>query len=117
MNLNYLIIVKQDLDKLLVVGFIVPIEKAFCLSLIIMVSKKNKICHVDFQKLNATTKKDMYLLPLIEEVLNMVIQHEMYFFFNGFFGYHQIKITSKDWYKTTFIDLGTFVWLVMQFGL
>jgi hypothetical protein len=117
MNLNYIVIVKQNLDKLLVVEFIVPIEKSSWLSLIVIVSKKNKICHVDFRKLNATTKNDMYPLSCIKEVLNMVTWHQMYSFINGSFGYHQTKITSKDRHKTTFItNLGTFVWFVMRFG-
>jgi hypothetical protein len=91
MNLNYIVIVKQDLDKLLVVKFIVPIENASWLSLIVMVLKKNKTCHVDFQKLNVATKKNLYTLPFIEEVLNMVTPHEIYYFFNGFFVIVKLK--------------------------
>jgi hypothetical protein len=45
MNPNYVAIVKQDLDMLLTVGFIVPMEKATWLSSIMVVSKKNgNIC-------------------------------------------------------------------------
>jgi hypothetical protein len=50
MNLNYVVVVKQDLDKLLVAGFIVLMEEATWLSSIVVVPKKNKklqIC-VDF---------------------------------------------------------------------
>jgi hypothetical protein len=54
-NPNYAIIIKQDVDKLLVVGFIKLIEEATWLSpLIVVVPKKNgklKIC-IDFKKLN-----------------------------------------------------------------
>jgi hypothetical protein len=45
-------------------------------------SKKNeklRIC-VDFRKLNVTTKKDPYLLPFIDEVINIVARHEVYTF-------------------------------------
>ncbi len=54
MNPNYVVVIKQDIDKLLVVGFIQPIKEATWLSPIVIVPKKNgklKIC-VDFKKLN-----------------------------------------------------------------
>jgi hypothetical protein len=40
MNLNYVVIVKQDLDKLLTMGFITPVEATW-LSPIVVVLKKN----------------------------------------------------------------------------
>jgi hypothetical protein len=49
-------------------------------------AKKNgklKIC-VDFKKLNVATKKDSYLLPFTNEVINIVARHEVYTFLNGF---------------------------------
>jgi hypothetical protein len=66
------------------------VEEATWLSLIVMVPKKNGkfwIC-VDFWKLSVITKKDPYPLPFMEEVLNMVVGHEMYSFLDGFLGYH-----------------------------
>jgi hypothetical protein len=38
---------------------------------------KLKIC-IDFKKLNATTKKDPYPLPFIDEVLNIVAWYETF---------------------------------------
>jgi hypothetical protein len=72
LNLNYLAIVKHDIDKLLAACVIKPIEEATWLSPEVVVPKKNGkliIC-VDFIKLNAATKKDPYLLPFIDEVIN-----------------------------------------------
>jgi len=86
LNLNYAVIVKQDIDKLLVVSFIKPIEEATWLFSIVVVPKKNgklKIC-VDFKKLNATTKNDPYPLPFTYEVINIVVEHEVYTFLDGF---------------------------------
>jgi hypothetical protein len=54
------------------------------------VPKKNgklKIC-VDFKKLNVTTNKDPYLLPFIDEVINIIVGHEVYTLLDGFSGYH-----------------------------
>jgi len=58
---------------------------------------------MDFRKLNATTKKDPYPLPFIEEVLNMVAGHEVYSFLDGFSSYHQIMIVLENRYKIAFI--------------
>lgn len=70
---------KQDIDKLVQNGITTPIEEATWLSPIVIVSKKNgkrKIC-IDFWKLNAPTKKDLYPLPFIKEVLDSMVEHEM----------------------------------------
>jgi len=56
-----------------------------------------------FQKTNAATKKDPYSLPFTYEVLNIVTRYETYSFLDGHSGYHQIFITPKDKYKTTFV--------------
>jgi hypothetical protein len=56
----------------------------------VVVPKKNgelKIC-IDFKKLNASTKKDPYPLPFIDEMLIIVIGYETYYFLDGFSGYH-----------------------------
>ncbi len=77
MNSNYDVGVKQDLDKLLVTRFIVPMEEATWLYPITVVLKKNKklqIC-MDFQKLNVVMKKDPYPLFFMEEILDMVVGH------------------------------------------
>ncbi len=105
MNLNYVTAVKHDIDKLLTVGFIQPIEEATWLSPIMVVPKKNgklRIC-VDFKKLNKATKKDPYPWPFSNEILNTIARYENYLFLDGYSGYHQISIVPKDRYKTTFV--------------
>jgi len=59
LNPNYVIVIKQDIDKLLVARFIQPIKEATWLSPIVVVLKKNgklKI-YVDFKKLNKANQK------------------------------------------------------------
>jgi hypothetical protein len=85
------------------------------------VLKKNgklKIC-VDFKKLNVVTKKDPYLLPFTNEVINTIVEHEVYIFVDGFPRNHQISIVLEDQYKTTFvINWEVFVWvIVIPFGV
>jgi hypothetical protein len=114
LNLNYLAIVKHDIDKLLATCFIKPIEEATWLSPIVVIPKKNGkfiIC-VDFIKFNVATKKDPYLLPSIDEVINTIAGHEVYTFLNDFSKYHQISKTLEDQYKTTLVtDWGAFGWV------
>ncbi len=55
--------------------------------------KKNdklRIC-VDYQKLNAQTKKDPFLLPFLDSILDLVVGHEMYSFMDGYSNYNQVK--------------------------
>jgi hypothetical protein len=88
MNLNCVVVVKQDLDKLLVAWFIILVEEATWLSPIVVVPKNNKKLRIymDFWKLNVAMKNDSYPLPFMEEVLNMVEGHEVYSFLDGFSG-------------------------------
>jgi hypothetical protein len=55
-----------------------------------VIPKKNGkliIC-VDFKKLNVPTKKDPYPLPFTNEVLNIIVGHDVYSFLDGYFRYH-----------------------------
>ncbi len=71
-----------------------------------------------FPKFECFRKKDPYILPFMEEVLDMVVGHEVYSFLDGFLGYHHITITMEDKYKIFFIiNSRTFIWIVMPFGL
>jgi hypothetical protein len=90
---------------LLATSFIKPIEEATWLLPIVVVPKKNgkqKFC-VDFKRLNAAIKKDPYLLPFTNEVINTIARHEVYTFLNGFSRYHQISIAPEDQYKISFV--------------
>jgi hypothetical protein len=72
------------------VGFIKLVEETTWLSPIVVVPKKNgklKI-YVDFKKLNVATKKDLYSLPFMDEVIKTIVGHEVYTFLNGFSSYH-----------------------------
>ncbi len=86
LNPNYVIVVKQDINKLLAVGFIKSIEKATWLSPIVVVPKEKWQAEnlYRFQKLNASTKKDPYPLPFTYEVLNTIVRYEAYSFLNGY---------------------------------
>ena len=90
LNPNYAAKVKEEIDKLLRVGFIRPVKRATWLSPIVFVPKKNgklRVC-VDYRKLNEATINDAFPLPFTDGVLDTVAGHEMYTFLDGFSGYN-----------------------------
>jgi hypothetical protein len=74
------------------------------------------IC-INFRKVNATTKKDPYPLPFMEELLDMVTKHKVYHFWI-YFRLPSSHDSTKDWYKIAFITKwGAFMWLIMLIKL
>nr|GFA13287.1 reverse transcriptase domain-containing protein [Tanacetum cinerariifolium] len=70
------------------------------------------------QKLNEATRKDHFLLPIMDQMLERLARNEYYCFLDGFSGYFQILIDPKDQEKTTFTcPYGTFAYKRMPFGL
>ena len=73
---------------------------------------------IDYRKLNTTTRKDHYPLPLIDQMLDRLARHSHYYFLDGYSGYNQIAIALKDQKKTTFTcPYGPFAFRRMPFGL
>ena len=90
MNPNYAAKVKEEIDKLLQVGFIRPIKRATWLSPIVVVLKNNgqiRVC-VNYRKLNVATVMDSFPLSFIDGVLNAVVGHQCYSFLDRFNGYN-----------------------------
>ena len=84
--------------------------------------KKNEKLRVsvNFRDLNATTSKDMYVMPIANMLVDSTTNNELLSFMNGFSWYNQILIVVDDISKTAFrclCSLGMFEWLVMPFGL
>jgi hypothetical protein len=69
---------------------------------------------VDLKKFNATTNKKT-LLPFINEVINTIVEHELYTFLDGFLRYH-IYLHQKTYTKSPLLLIGRFfVGVVMKF--
>ena len=98
-------IVKEELQKILTVGFIYPISDSKWVSPLVVVpnkfTRKWCIC-VDFRELNKATLKDYFPLPFIDQVLDTLLGKHYFFFLDRYSGYNQILIASKDQDKTTF---------------
>jgi len=73
---------------------------------------------INYRKLNTVTRKDHFLLPFLDQVLERVAGHAFYYFLDGYSGYNQIEIALEDQEKTTFTcPFGTFAYRRMPFGL
>jgi hypothetical protein len=73
---------------------------------------------INYRKLNKATRKDHFLLPFIDEMLERLANHTFFCYLDGYSGYHQIPIHSDDQSKTTFTcPYGTFAYRRMSFGL
>nr|GFA27846.1 reverse transcriptase domain-containing protein [Tanacetum cinerariifolium] len=69
-------------------------------------------------KLNEATRKDHFPLPFMDQMLERLAGNEYYCLLDGFSGYFQIPIDTKDQEKTTFTCLyGTIAYKRMPFGL
>ncbi|KAM1699252.1 hypothetical protein ACFX1Q_030307 [Malus domestica] len=131
-------VVKKEIIKLLDCGVIYPISDSHWVSSVQVVPKKsgvtvvknedNELVHtriqigwrvcIDYRKLNATTIKDHFPLPFIDQMLERLTGHSFYCFLDGYSGYNQIVIAPDDQEKTTFTcPFGTFAYRHMLFGL
>ena len=59
------------------------------------VTTGRKVC-IDYRKLNSCTRKDHFLLLFIDQILERVAGHIIYYFMNDYSGYNQIEIALKD---------------------
>eukprot|EP00253_Pinus_taeda_P029422 PITA_29422 len=90
--------VKEELQKLLDVGFICPISDSGWVSPLVLVPKKNgkwRIC-VDYRELNKATKKDHFPSPFIDQVLDGLAGKKFFSFLDGFSRCNQIQISPED---------------------
>ncbi|GJR99378.1 reverse transcriptase domain-containing protein [Tanacetum coccineum] len=91
-------VIKKEVIKLLDAGLIYPISNS--------------------PWLNDATRKDHFLLPFMDQMLERLAGNEYYCFLDGFSGYFQIPIDPQDQEKTTFTcPYGTFAYRRMPFGL
>nr|GEW67321.1 DNA-directed DNA polymerase [Tanacetum cinerariifolium] len=131
-------VIKNEVLKFLDAGLIYPISDSPWVSPVHCVPKKGsftvvenkeneliltrlvtgwRVC-IDYYKLNEATRKDHFPLPFMDQMLERLAGNEYYCFLDGFSGYFQIPIDSKDQDKTTFTcPYRTFAYRRMPFGL
>nr|GEW38884.1 reverse transcriptase domain-containing protein [Tanacetum cinerariifolium] len=131
-------VITKEVIKLLDVGMIYPTSDSPWVSPIHCMPKKGgmtivanennelipmrlvtdwRVC-IDYRKLNDATRKDHFLLPFMDQMLERLAENKFYFFLDGFSGYFQIPIDPQDQEKTTFTcPFGTFAYRRMPFDL
>ena len=73
---------------------------------------------MDFRDLNKACLKDDFPLPHIDFLVDIMAGNALMSFMNGFLGYNQIKMASKDMTKTTLTtEWEIYCYMVMPFGL
>ena len=98
MNLRYKENVKVEIDRMLDVGIIEPLEESKWNSPMVVQENKTREVHisVNLGKINDSYLYDPFPMPFTDEVLESVDGQEVYSFADGFFGYHQMKFAKED---------------------
>ena len=115
--------IKEELDRQIEdmrrTGVIRPSTSPWA-SPVLLVKKKNgkyRLC-VDYRKLNAVTRKDVYPLPRIDDLLMRFGRSKIFSSFDLMKGYYQVAMKEEDKEKTAFIlEKGFYEFDVMPFGL
>lgn len=110
----------NERDKLLKTRSIWEVDYPEWLANMIVVRKVNgkwRTC-VDFTDLNKACPKDYFLLPDIDQMVNVIARYYYLSSFNVYSEYHHIKICQANKKKTSFIiDKNTYYYQAMSFGL
>ncbi|XP_028215027.1 uncharacterized protein LOC114397109 [Glycine soja] len=73
---------------------------------------------IDYRKLNEPTRKDRYLLPFMDQMLERLVGQSFNCFLDGYSSYNQITVDPQDQEKTAFTcPFGVFAYRHMSFGL
>src|SRR4051794_13126229 len=115
-------VIKNEVIKILEAGIIYPIADSRWVSPVHCVPKKGgmtvvpndknelipqrfiigyTIC-IDYRKLNKATRKDHYLLPFIDQMLERLSKNTHFCYLDGYSGFSQIHVNTADQEKTTF---------------
>ena len=108
-------IIEKNLEQ----GVISPSFSPWCAPIVVAVKKNGKLrmC-VDYRKLNAVTKKDVYVIPRIQDILDSLSGSQYWITLDLRSGYWQIPVAESDREKTAFAcEFGLFEFNVLPFGL
>ncbi|RVW19843.1 Transposon Ty3-I Gag-Pol polyprotein, partial [Vitis vinifera] len=91
-------VIRNEINKLLEVGFIREVDYSDWLANVVVVPKKEgkwRVC-VDYTNLNNACPKDSFPLPLIDQIVDSTAGQGMLSFLDVSSGYHQIPMSPTD---------------------
>jgi hypothetical protein len=107
------------LEEALATGCIRQSKSPFGEPIFFIKKKDGKLRFVqDYRALNAVTRKDLYLLPLIDNLIHRFKDARYFTKLDVCWGYNNVRIREGDEWKAAFcMNRGLFEPLVMYFGL
>ena len=114
--------VKEELDKLVQTGVIIPVTKPTSWVSQLCVAEKKKsgalrIC-IDPKPLNKALKRPLYQLPVIDDILPELAEAKLFSKLDLSSAFWQLRLDEESSMLTTFNSpFGRFRWLRLPFGL
>src|SRR5579871_6768749 len=95
---------QKELDHFENLGIIEKYESPWAAPILFIKKKNSELCLVvDYCKLNKITRKDIYSLPKINELLDSLENAAMFSTLDMCSGFYQIEVDSESCEKTVFI--------------
>ena len=90
-------LIQSEVKKLLEPKIIFKVKHSEWVSNLVPVRKNSREIrlYVDFRNLNCASDKDNYLVPPMEQILQMVSGSELFSLLDGFSGYNQVFVVEK----------------------
>ncbi|GKV11061.1 hypothetical protein SLEP1_g22347 [Rubroshorea leprosula] len=97
-------VIKEEVEKLLQVGFVKRVDYYEWVANLVLVKKTNgkwRMC-IDYTNLNQACHKDCYPMPSIDKLVEAASGNERLSLLDAYSGYHQVSMAPKDKEKTSF---------------
>ncbi|GKU99640.1 hypothetical protein SLEP1_g12455 [Rubroshorea leprosula] len=115
-----LTVIKEEVEKLLQVGFVRRVDYCEWVANPVLVKKVNgkwRMC-IDYTNLNHACPKDCYPMPNIDKLVEAASGNKRLSLLDAYSGYHQVPMAPEDEEKTSFYaDDEIYCYVMMPFGL
>ncbi|GKV46622.1 hypothetical protein SLEP1_g53596 [Rubroshorea leprosula] len=113
-------VIKEEVEKLLQVGFVRRVDYCEWVANLVLVKKANgkwRMC-IDYTNLNQACPKDCYPMPSIDKLVEATSRNERLSLLDAYSGYHQVLMAPEDEEKTSFYAGDEiYCYVMIPFGL